>query len=115
MSKGDFCNVDSFEPSYRTELAIKEMNRIIDMSSLLSTIITFVPLFQIFAGRATYAHASVANTGYQASTYDWKIFEGALSGIGEIKRKRILLIAMDARRYTTGEEAKFWRCVANAL
>lgn len=112
---GNFCHVDAFEPSQRTKLAIDEMNRIINMSDLLTTIIAAVPFFQIFAGRQSYLGVATTNASYQISTYDWKMFQDALQGVQGIKRKKLNAIAVTNAYLTTGEEKKFWRCVENAF
>ncbi|WP_037469947.1 hypothetical protein [Shewanella marina] len=113
--KGNFCAVGSFEPSYRTKLAIKEMNHVVDMSGYLATLISMVPIFQVFAGHSTYASADFLNKGYQVSSQDWNLFSDALKSIGLVKREKLAQIANLAETYTTGEESKFWRCVYNAL
>lgn len=113
--KGDYCNIGTFTPSSRTIDAIKEMNRVTDMASLLDRILTFVPFFQIFAGRSTYAFAGIMSQGYQVKTSDWDTFAGAVSGVNKVKRGRLELIAMRTADFSLGEERKFWECVYNAL
>lgn len=113
--KGDYCNVGKFDPSSRTIDAIKEMNRITDMANLLDRVLTFVPFFQIFAGRSTYAFASVISMGQQVRTSDWDTFADALKGVEGIKRKELERIAFQASYHSMGEEQKFWECVYNAL
>lgn len=113
--KGDYCNINGFEPSSRTIDAIKEMNRITDMASYLERILTFVPIFQIFAGRDTYALANVLSLGRQVSTSDWDTFADALKGVGLIKRGELERIAMQTADLSMGAEREFWTCVYNAL
>jgi hypothetical protein len=113
--KGDYCNIGQFDPSSRTIDSVKEMNRISDMASLLEKIITMVPFFQIFAGRSTYAFAGMVSQGEQVRSSDWQTFSDSLKGVGAIKKKELERVAFQAGYYSIGEEAKFWRCVYNAL
>lgn len=113
--KGDYCNIEKFDPSSRTADAIANMNHIIDMASLLDRILMAVPFFQIFAGRSTYTWASFVSTGWQVSQTDWQTFEDALKSVDSIKRARLQHVASEAALYSIGEEGKFWRCVSNAI
>jgi hypothetical protein len=113
--KGDYCNVGMFEPSSRTNDAIAEMNRIIDMANLLERILMVVPFFQMFAGRKSFAGVSTASAGYQVSTSDWNTFSDAIKGVEGIKRKKLEQVAFTASYSSIGEERKFWECVYNAL
>lgn len=114
--KGNFCTVRDFKPSARTLETIKEMNRVTDMATLLGTIMTFIPLFQIFAGRKTYPFASNGNTKkLQIANSDWKTFADALSSVPKVERLKLEQIALGMELLTTGEERKFWGCVSNAL
>lgn len=113
--KGSYCNVGQFDPSSRTIDAIKEMNRITDMANLLDRILTAVPFFQIFAGRSTFAFASVISMGEQVRSSDWDAFAGAVRGVGQIERNQLEIVAMKAGDMSMGEEANFLECVYNAL
>ncbi|MCL1127490.1 hypothetical protein [Shewanella surugensis] len=113
--KGNFCTVKTFKPSQRTLDAIKEMNRITDMSNLLTGILTLVPFFQIFVGRKTYLLAGAASSRYNMATSDWQHFSDVLQGVGKNKRDLLEGVAYQTANSTTGEEAKFWRCVYGAL
>lgn len=113
--KGDFCNIGAFTPSSRTQDAIKDMNNVIDMSSVLSAIVTMVPLFQIFAGKKSFLGVATASASYNIHTGEWKTFADAVNGVELVKKDRLRFIATQAELYSVGEERKFWRCVSNAL
>lgn len=66
--KGDYCNIEGFEPTGRSQEAISRMNDIVDMSKLLEKVLMGVPVYSIFAGRDTYLAASVGSIGYNIST-----------------------------------------------
>ena len=113
--KGDYCNIGTFDPSSRTVDAIKEMNRITDIASLLDNVLAFVPFFQIFAGRQSFYGVSTAAAGYQVSTSDWTTFADAINGVGAMKKNKLRFIATSTEMRSIGEERKFWECVSNAL
>ncbi|BCL68827.1 conserved hypothetical protein [Vibrio nigripulchritudo MADA3029] len=109
--KKDFCNVDAFTPSSRTVEAIKEMNKVVEMGSLLEKIVMLVPVFQIFIT----PKVSMPKVGKGVTKYDWEQFAQAVSGINNIKRARLEEIAYLTGDLSTGEDKKFWSCVYNAL
>ncbi|PSW04465.1 hypothetical protein [Photobacterium lipolyticum] len=111
----DFCQVNHFEPSFKTKEAIEDMNNIVEMSSYLDTILRAIPFFQIFADRNSYLGVSTVSASYQISTSDWKSYADAISAVPQIKRNRLEFIAGQAMNSTMGEESKFWGCVYNAL
>ncbi|NRD73246.1 hypothetical protein HQQ94_08315 [Shewanella sp. VB17] len=113
--KGNFCNVGKFTPSGRAKDAIKDMNNVLDMSSILSKIISMVPFFQIFAGKNSFLGVATASASYNVRTYEWQAFADAVNGIELVKKERLFFIATQAELYSVGEERKFWRCVSNAL
>ncbi|WP_298769687.1 hypothetical protein [uncultured Shewanella sp.] len=114
--KGNFCTVKGFKPSPRTLETIKEMNRISDLATVLGVIMTYIPLFQIFAGRKTYPFASNGSTKkLQVLNSDWKTFADSLEAIPKIRRDRLRNLAGNMELYSTGEERKFWGCVTDAL
>jgi hypothetical protein len=113
--KGDYCNIEHFEPTSRTVDAIAEMNRIIQMSSLLERIIMAVPFFQIFAGRQSFYGVSTASAGYQITTSDWNTFADAVKGVNNIEKERLRYVATITELSAMGEERKFWECVRNAI
>lgn len=113
--KGVFCNIDSFEPSSRTIDAIEEMNRVINMSSLLEKILMAVPAFQIFAGRNTYTSVTLGATARNIKTYDWELFAQSVKSVDSIRRARLEQIAYSTASLSMGKERDFWGCVYNAL
>ena len=113
--KGDFCNIGKFEPSGRTKDAIKDMNHVIAMASLLQNILSVVPFFQMFVGRDSFYGVATASAGYQVSTSDWQTFADAIKSVDKMKRARLEYIAGRAELSSMGEEQKFWRCVSNAI
>ncbi|OOE32921.1 hypothetical protein BZG05_12355 [Salinivibrio kushneri] len=119
--KGDFCNIDSFEPSAQTLDGIKEMNRIIDTANVLEAVLSGIPLFQLFASRSANGSviiegsASVVSTGINISIYDWKGFADAFKSVGIIRRRRLQDHADMTALNATGKDYEFWRCVSNAL
>lgn len=115
MVKGEFCRVDGFKPSARTQEYIEQMNHITDMRSILDKIIKAVPFFQIFAGRDSYKGVAIASASYNATTYDWVLYQDAVAAVGALERSRLVQISGMAALNTHGEERKFWECVHNAL
>ncbi|MCL1126007.1 hypothetical protein [Shewanella surugensis] len=84
------------------------------MGSLLGKIIVLIPFFSIFAGRNTYALASMIGQGWQVSQTDWVTFSDALAAAPEITRVKIQTFAEKEWFLSSGNDALFWRCVANA-
>ena len=116
MMKGNFCTVKGFKPSPRTIETIKEMNRISDLASFLGVILTAVPFFQIFAGRKTFPFASNGSTKkWQVLTSDWKTLADALEAVPKVRRQLLYSLTLKVGYVSTGEEKKFWGCVADAL
>ncbi|WP_075473350.1 hypothetical protein [Moritella viscosa] len=113
--QGQFCTVKGFKPSARTLAYVADMNNVVEMSTLLGQIIKKVPIFQIFAGRNTYAAATFASMGYNVWSYDWSLLQNSFKSIGLIRQGRLRTIALSAAESTSGEERKFWRCTYNAL
>lgn len=115
--KDHYCEVKVFTPSRDTKAAIKEMNRISNLSTLLERILIFVPFFQIFVGPSHRAAPILpaATSTYQLSIQDWKLFADSVRAIGHIKRRQLEKIAFGVADNTTGDERKFWECVYNAL
>ncbi|MEZ8095621.1 hypothetical protein L4D00_10515 [Photobacterium swingsii] len=113
--KGNFCHIQGFKPGIRSLKAIEEMNKVIEMSSLLERIIPLLPFYSIFAGRKTYGVVTVGAAGWQANTYDWDNFRKAMLAIPAIKRRRLENIANMQRLHSKGKEYEFWTCVYNSL
>ncbi|MFM2483161.1 hypothetical protein [Celerinatantimonas sp. YJH-8] len=113
--KGDFCGIDDFRPSTETLDAIEQINHVINISHILHKILVGTPFFQIFAGRNTYAWASIPAQGYQVSTTDWEIFQESLKAVDNIQKERIEAIATSQALFAKGKDAIFWECMVNAL
>jgi len=115
QNKGNFCDISGFKPSRRTQDAIKEMNEVVEMSSYLDKAIRLVPFYHIFAGRKSYTGVSTANAGWNASTYEWKLFSEAIRSVDSIQRRRLENIALTTAGLSMGKEKEFWTCIYNAL
>jgi len=113
--KGGFCNIRGFKPSSRTLRAIEEMNNVIVMSNYLDKIVALLPFYQIFAGRSSYRGVALSSAGWNASTYDWKMFNEAMLAIPQIKRVRLENIAENEMMFGQGKDYEFWKCVYNSL
>ncbi|PKF80633.1 hypothetical protein CW749_05510 [Vibrio sp. vnigr-6D03] len=113
--KSDFCSIDGYRPSKRTLTAIDEMNNVIKMSNYLDKIVALLPFYQIFAGRSSYRGVALTSAGWNASTYDWKLFNEAMMAIPEIKRVRLENIAEREMMFGMGKDYDFWKCVFNSL
>lgn len=113
--KGNYCNIKGFKPSQRTKNAIKDMNNVIQMSSYLDKLVALIPFYHIFAGRKSYAGVAISSAGWNASTYEWGLFNDAMMAIPLIKRRRLENIAENEMLYATGKDYEFWTCVYNSL
>ncbi|NOH73436.1 hypothetical protein F0225_19180 [Vibrio pectenicida] len=113
--KGKYCDVPGFVPGKDTLEAIEEMNRVTDMSALLSKALYATPFYSIFVGRGTYKAVEMGSMAYNLQDYDFKMFSDAVKGVGLIKQRRLENIANRMQTLSTGKESEFWRCVYNAL
>ena len=109
-----FESIRDFKPSNRTLDGIEEIERLANMGTILGSLIVTIPFFSIFVGKDTYAWASMVNQGWQLSQTDWVAFSGALSGANEITRLKIYTVANQQWFLANGDDAVFWKCVANA-
>ncbi|WP_299493912.1 hypothetical protein [uncultured Shewanella sp.] len=109
-----FHSIKNFKPTPRTRNGIKELDRLANMGSYLQKLIVLIPFFGIFVGRDTYSIASFINYGWQVSQTDWVTFDQALAAAPEITRTKINAFAEKEWFVASGNDALFWRCVANA-
>ena len=83
--RGEFCDIKNFKPSYRTKIAIKDVNNVIEMSNYLQTFVSLIPFYQLFSGCSSFNGVGLASSGWNATTYNWRGFSGALNAIPKIK------------------------------
>ncbi|ADZ89508.1 hypothetical protein GV054_01040 [Marinomonas mediterranea] len=113
MDKG-FCHIEGYEPSSLTLSVLDDIERVSRLSKVLEFGLAGTPLFQIFAGRSSYSGTGVLSAGWNATTYDWKLFQSALSSVSRLRKGMIYKHASMAYLRSIGKDKKFWRCVANA-
>ncbi|ODQ00893.1 MULTISPECIES: hypothetical protein [unclassified Salinivibrio] len=113
--KGDYCSIEGFEPTSKTTDAVNQMNKVVDMSSLLENVLMAAPSFSIFAGRDTYLSANMGAISYNLVGYNWKLFSEAVVGVSAIRRAKLEQIAASTADISMGKEREFWICVYNSL
>ncbi|WP_299011840.1 hypothetical protein [uncultured Shewanella sp.] len=109
-----FHEIRNFKPTSRTMDGIKEIDRLTNMGSILGKIAVLIPFFAIFTGRSTYAVGSMGGQAWNLSQTDWVSFDQALASAPKITRDRINNYAESQWYISSGNDALFWRCVANA-
>ncbi len=97
------------------------MNRIIDVTKTLESVLLSIPAFQIFASRGESGSfiyngmATATSAGYNITTYNWKEFSQAFNGVGEASKRQLHQTAELMAYSSSGKDYEFWRCVANAI
>ncbi|PSW04464.1 hypothetical protein [Photobacterium lipolyticum] len=104
MSIREFCSIEGLEISYGSELALKEINDIVERGNLLASLTASLVVIQVING-------TFKGTAQNITKYDWEQFGEAMIGVNKITRTRVGNTAFDMALKTTGKEYSFWKCI----
>ncbi len=101
-------DIKGLELDHSSREALNEIDRISELSRILSSVMGYGTLLNIIAGKGGFVSGS-----YNLSSTDFSALSKALSAISKIQRARIQQIARYQLAIHWGKEGLFWEAVYN--
>ncbi|MBL4276332.1 hypothetical protein H8F10_00210 [Vibrio fluvialis] len=104
-----YCKIENMEVTPRMSHYLMEIDSKVQLGNYLAVSLSSIPLLELFTTRVK-PHTRLKDIG----EYDWEQFGNSMGAVHPITKQLVNTIADEARMFSSGKEADFWKCVYEA-